>query len=127
MRETTIDFTADDLAEISGCVFAMAVAEQERSGRDGRGLVALYMQTADQLAAQWIALNDGREAPPVKLPPNALSDVAQAALEEALRRLDEMQAHQHEHLPDDAPWRFIIGLLRGQVGAELAMRGAKTN
>ena len=127
MIETEIKFTDDDLAEISQYLVVMSVAERERSGSGGKALALLYLRLADELARWWLALDEGREATPVKLPPNALSGVDQAALEEALRRLDEMQAHQHEHLPDDAPWRFIIGLLRGQVGAELAMREQREN
>jgi hypothetical protein len=127
MPQTEIEFTSGDLVEISQYLAAMSVAEHERSGSGGRALALLYLRLADELAAQWLALDEGREASPVVVPSDALVDVAQGALEEALRRLDEMQAHQEEHRPADEPWRFVIALLRGHVGAELETRGAETN
>ena len=127
MNETSVEFSGNDLAEISVHLMTMSVVESKRSGSGGRGLAALYMKLADDLAARWLALDEGREPDPVDVPANALTTVDEGVLEEALRRLDEMQAHQREHRPDDVPWAWTIGILRGCVGAELEVRGAAMN
>ena len=127
MHKTSVEFTGGDLAEISSYLVMMAAAENERSGSGGRGLAALYLKLADDLAGQWLALDEDRKPEPVEMPSNALTVDDRGVLEEAMRRLDEMVSHQEGHLPDDEPWRFVIGLLRGHVGAELAVRGAQMN
>jgi hypothetical protein len=125
--KTDVAFSADDIVEISGCLVTMAAAERKRSGEGGQALTKLYMKLADDLAGQWLALDEGRKPERVEMPENALTDVDQGVLEEALRRLDQMQLHQEQLLPGDKPWRFVIGLLRGHIFAELAMRGEESN
>ena len=125
MIEHNVDFTPDDLYQISGHLFALAVLEQDYSGR--AGVAPLYFRLASELAGQWSARVDGREAPPVEVPAGFLVDVDQDALGEASQGLERMKAHQEEHRPNDEPWRFVIGLLRRQIGSELATRSGETN
>jgi hypothetical protein len=127
MISSNIEFTADDLAEISQCLAVMGVTEHERSGDRGEGLTRFLLGLADALAAQWLALDDGREASSIEMPALALADVDRDVLEEAGRRLDEMLQHQDEELPNDVCWRFVIGFCRGHVRAELAGRMAEAN
>ena len=125
MIEHDVEFSADDLADISRKLFVLAVSEQDRSGTSG--VAPLYFRLASDLARQWSAVTGGREADAVMLPAGVLAGVEQTALEEALNGLERMQTHQDEYRPDDEPWAFTIGLLRRQVAAEIALRRGGAN
>lgn len=127
MAESVVEFTADDLTELVVLTLDMADASHSAWGNRGRGMTRMLVKLADDLAAVWLAGDEGREADPVEVPAGMLADDDLDVLEDAARRLEGMAGHAREHRPDDAVWSFFIGLLQRQVAAELEVRRGARN